>query len=87
MVSQPVTVYKGQIELTLPQGYDANGKIRWERSAVSAVSAAQEYDLGVYYKFKSDAVHVTMYAEHQINYLNQSGASRNVLGAGFSMDF
>jgi Subtilase family len=87
MVSQPVTVYNGQIELTLPQGYDANGKIRWERSAVSAVSAAQEYDLGVYYKFKSDNIRVTMYAEHQINYLNQAGANRNVLGLGFSAEF
>jgi len=87
VVSQPVTVVNGSMELAIPKGYDTNGNIRWDRSTVSAVSGTQEYDMGVYYKFKSDAVRVTMYAEHQINYLNQAGANRNVLGAGFSMDF
>jgi len=87
VVSQPVTVVNGSMELAIPKGYDANGNIRWDRSTVSAVSGTQEYDLGVYYKFKSDDVRVTMYAEHQINYLNQAGANRNVLGLGVSMQF
>jgi hypothetical protein len=87
VVSQPVTVVNGSMELAIPKGYDANGNIRWDRSTVSAVSGTQEYDLGVYYKFKTDDVRVTMYAEHQINYLNQAGANRNVLGLGVSMQF
>ena len=91
--SQPVTVMSGKVDVSIPVGLDANGNTAFEKTSVSIAPDVQEYDLGAYYKFADDVnvgrtnakVGLTMYAEHQMNYLNQEGVDNNV--AGFSLAF
>ena len=91
--SQPVTVMSGKVDVSIPVGLDANGNTVFEKESVSIAPDVQEYDLGAYYKFADDVnvgrtnakVGLTVYAEHQMNYLNQQDVNNNV--AGFSLAF
>ena len=92
-ISQPVTIASGKVDVSIPVGLDANGNTAFSKTSVSMTPDVQEYDFGTYYKFADDVkvgrtnakVGLTMYAEHQMNYLNQQGVDNNV--AGFSLAF
>jgi hypothetical protein len=79
-VSQPATVYRGTVDVSIPVGYTANGSIAYDRSKVNISPTVNEYDFGMYYKYKTANLSFITYGEHQINYLNQPGVSNNVFG-------
>jgi len=88
-LSQPVTIATGSVDVTLPMGLDAKGNTVFETERVSLAPSVQEYDFGAYYKFADNVSLVegskvkagfTAYAEHQMNYLNQSDVKNNVAG-------
>lgn len=95
-VSQPVSISRGTMNVSVPIGFDANGNVVNQNHKVSMRSKVQEYDFGTYYKFNSSEVNMgktkanvsfTGFAEHQMNYLNQEGVDNNVAGFMFTMDF
>jgi hypothetical protein len=79
-VSQPATIYKGTVDVSIPVGYTANGSIAYDRSSVSITPTVNEYDFGTYYKYKTAKLSFIGYVEHQMNYLNQAGINNNVTG-------
>lgn len=95
-VSQPVTVSRGTMNVSVPIGFNANGQVVNQNHKVDMAAKVQEYDFGTYYKFNSSEVKMgkgtsnvsfTGFAEHQMNYLNQEGVDNNVAGFMFEMDF
>jgi len=94
-LSQPVTIANGKVDVSIPVGLDANGNTVFQKESVSMNPKVQEYDIGAYYKFTNEVnfgktksqVGLTMYGEHQMNYLNQEGVDNQVAGFMFSMDF
>jgi subtilisin family serine protease len=79
-LSQPVTVYQGTVNVDIPTGYNANGTVNYSKEKVSITPSVNEYDVGAYYKYRTASMNVIAYGEHQMNYLNQSGVSNNVVG-------
>ena len=94
-VSQPVTIASGKVDVSIPVGLDANGNTAFSKTSVSMTPDVQEYDFGAYYKFVDNVqvgktnsnVGLTMYAEHQMNYLNQEGVDNQVAGFSLAFDF
>lgn len=86
-LSQPVTVSKGAVNVAIPTGYTANGLIAYDRSNVNIRPTINEYDVGLYYKYKTDSMSLITYGEHQINYLNQSGITNNQIGFSLVKEF
>jgi hypothetical protein len=64
----------------IPTGYTANGTVNYSKEKVSITPTVNEYDFGAYYKYRTASLNVIAYGEHQMNYLNQSGVSNNVVG-------
>ena len=86
-VSQPVTVSKGTVDVSVPIGWTANGDIAYDRSRVSITPTVNQYDTGVYYKYKTNTMSLITYGEHQMNYLNQAGVTNNQVGFALSKEF
>ena len=86
-VSQPVTVYAGTVDVSIPVGYTANGAISYNRATVSITPNINEYDFGAYYKYRAASMNLIAYGEHQINYLNQAGVNNNVVGLALMKAF
>jgi subtilisin family serine protease len=86
-VSQPMTVYKGTVNVAIPVGLLADGAIAYNRSTVSITPTVNEYDFGVYYKYKTSSLNLIAYGEHQLNYLNQRGVANNQVGLGIVKNF
>ena len=86
-VSQPMTVYKGTVDVAIPVGLTANGAVAYDRSTVSITPNVNEYDVGAYYKYKTASLNLIAYGEHQMNYLNQPGVSNDQIGLGIVKAF
>jgi hypothetical protein len=86
-VSQPVTVSKGTVDVSVPIGWTANGEVAYDRSRVSITPTVMQYDMGVYYKYKTKNLNLITYGEHQTNYLNQSGVTNQQVGFALSKEF
>jgi len=95
-VSQPVSISRGTMNVSVPIGFDSNGTVVNQNHKVDMTSKVQEYDFGTYYKFNSSEVRMgdtkadvsfTGFAEHQMNYLNQEGVDNNVAGFMLEMSF
>ena len=86
-ISQPVTVSKGTVDVSVPIGYHANGSIAYDRSTVSITPTVNQYDMGVYYKYKTNTLNLITYGEHQMNYLNQAGVTNEQVGFALSKEF
>ena len=86
-VSQPVTVYKGDVSVAIPTGYSADGAINFSRERVSIRPDVNEYDFGMYYKYKTKTMSLITYGEHQVNYLHQSGVNNNQVGVALAKEF
>jgi subtilisin family serine protease len=86
-VSQPVTVSKGTVDVSVPIGWTANGDIAYDRSRVNISPTAMQYDMGVYYKYKTKNLNLITYGEHQTNYLNQAGVTNQLFGFALNKEF
>ena len=86
-VSQPVTVYKGSVDVSIPTSVTATGTVNYSRERVSITPNTVEYDLGAYYKYKTLGTNFIAYGEHQMNYLNQAGINNNVVGFALAKDW
>ena len=86
-VSQPVTVYKGTVDVTLPVAMSAEGVVQYSKERVSIAPTVNEYDFGAYYKYKTAGTNFIAYGEHQVNYLNQAGVANNVVGFALAKDW
>jgi len=86
-VSQPVTVYKGSVDVSIPTSVTATGDINYSRERVSITPNTVEYDLGAYYKYKTLGTNFIAYGEHQMNYLNQAGVNNNIVGFALAKDW
>ena len=86
-VSQPVTVSKGTVDVSVPIGWTANGDIAYDRSRVNISPTAMQYDMGVYYKYKTKNLNLITYGEHQTNYLNQAGVTSQLFGFALNKEF
>ena len=86
-ISQPVTVSKGTVDVSVPIGWTANGDIAYDRSRVSITPTVNQYDTGVYYKYKTNTMSLITYGEHQMNYLNQAGVTNNQVGFALNKEF
>lgn len=86
-VSQPVTLSRSNVNLTVPIGWTANGDIAYDRSTVSIAPIVKQYDMGLYYKYKTKNLNLITYGEHQIHYLNQQGETNQQLGFALSKEF
>ena len=86
-VSQPVTVSRGTVDVSIPIGWTATGQVAYDRSTVSIRPTVQEYDVGMYYKYKTPTMSLITYGEHHINYLNQAGISNNLFGMAIAKEF
>ena len=86
-VSQPVTVSKGTVDVSVPIGWTANGDIAYDRSRVNISPTAMQYDMGVYYKYKTKNLNLITYGEHQTNYLNQAGVTNQQFGFALNKEF
>ena len=87
VLSQPATVYRGSVDVNIPVALNADGTVKFDRSRVDITPTTNEYDLGVYYKYKTQGARVTVYGEHRMNYLNQAGVTNNVVGVSFAKEF
>lgn len=86
-LSQPVTVSKGTVDVSIPIGYTADGAIAYDNSRVNIRPTVQEYDVGMYYKYKTPTMSLITYGEHQVNYLNQAGVTNNQIGMAIAKEF
>ena len=86
-VSQPVTVSKGTVDISVPIGWTANGDVAYDRSRVNISPTAMQYDMGVYYKYKTKNLNLITYGEHQTNYLNQAGVTNQQFGFALNKEF
>ena len=86
-VSQPVTVYKGTVDVTLPVGMSAEGVVQYSKETVSIASTVNEYDFGAYYKYRAVGTNFIAYGEHQMNYLNQANVANNVVGVALAKEW
>jgi hypothetical protein len=86
-VSQPVTVSRGTVDVSIPIGWTATGQVAYDRSTVSIRPTVQEYDIGMYYKYKTPTMSLITYGEHHINYLNQPGMTNNLFGMALAKEF
>lgn len=86
-VSQPVTVYKGTVDVSLPTNITADGTVNFSRERVSITPTVNEYDVGAYYKYRAVGTSFIAYGEHQINYLNQVGVNNNQLGFALAKEW
>jgi hypothetical protein len=46
-----------------------------------------QYDMGVYYKYKTKNLNLITYGEHQTNYLNQAGVTNQQFGFALNKEF
>ena len=86
-LSQPVTVSRGTVDVSIPIGYTADGAIAYDRSRVSIRPTVHEYDVGMYYKYRTETMSLITYGEHQVNYLNQAGVTNNQVGVAIAKEF
>ena len=86
-VSQPVTVYKGSVDVTLPVAMSAEGVVQYSKERVSISPDVHEYDFGAYYKYKTASLGLIAYGEHQVNYLNQAGVTNNLVGLALNKEW
>jgi hypothetical protein len=86
-VSQPVTVYKGDVSVAIPTSYSADGAVNFSRERVSIRPDVNEYDFGMYYKYKTKTMSLITYGEQQMNYLNQSGVNNQQVGFALAKEF
>jgi hypothetical protein len=86
-MSQPVTVYKGDVNVALPVALTANGAPVFENHKVGISPDVNEYDFGTYYKFNEGTTKFIGYAEYQMNYLNQADVDNTVAGFSLQMEF
>lgn len=86
-ISQPTTVYKGVVDISIPTGYTANGNITYSNSKVDITPTVNEYDFGAYYKYKTASLNLTAYGEYQLDYLNQPGVTNTQIGVAVGASF
>lgn len=86
-VSQPVTVYKGDVSVAIPTSISADGAVNFSRERVSIRPDVNEYDFGMYYKYKTKTMSLITYGEQQINYLNQPGVNNQQFGFALAKEF
>jgi hypothetical protein len=86
-VSQPVTVYKGDVSVAIPTSFSADGTVNFNRERVSIRPDVNEYDFGMYYKYKTKTMSLITYGEHQMNYLHQSNVNNNQVGFALAKEF
>ena len=86
-LSQPVTVSRGTVDVSIPIGFTADGAIAYDRSRVSITPNVHEYDVGMYYKYRTETMSLITYGEHQMNYLNQAGVTNNQIGMAIAKEF
>jgi len=86
-LSQPVTVRRGTVDVSIPVGWTADGQVAYDRSTVSIRPTTYEYDVGLYYKYKTPTMSLVTYGEHHINYLNQPGLTNNLFGLAIAKEF
>ena len=86
-ISQPVTVSKGTVDVSVPIGWTANGDVAYDRSRINISPTAMQYDMGVYYKYKTKNLNLITYGEHQTNYLNQAGVTSQLFGFALNKEF
>jgi hypothetical protein len=71
----------------VPIGWTANGDVAYDRSRVNISPTAMQYDMGVYYKYKTKNLNLITYGEHQTNYLNQAGVTNQQFGFALNKEF
>ena len=86
-LSQPVTVYKGTVDVTLPVNMSAEGVVQYSKETVNIASTVNEYDFGAYYKYRAVGTNFIAYGEHQLNYLNQANVTNNVVGFALAKEW
>ena len=86
-VSQPVTVYKGSVDVAIPTSMTADGAVNFSRERVSIRPDVNEYDFGMYYKYRTKTMSLITYGEQQVNYLNQSGVNNQQVGFALQKEF
>lgn len=86
-LSQPVTVSRGMVDVSVPIGWTADGQVAYDRSTVNIRPTTHEYDVGLYYKYKTPTMSLVTYGEHHINYLNQPGITNNLFGLAIAKEF
>lgn len=86
-LSQPVTVSRGTVDVSIPIGWTADGQVAYDRSTVSIRPTTHEYDVGMYYKYKTPTMSLVTYGEHHINYLNQPGVTNTLFGMAIAKEF
>ena len=86
-VSQPVTVYKGDVSVAIPTSFSADGTVNFSRERVSIRPDVNEYDFGMYYKYRTKTMSLITYGEHQMNYLHQSNVNNNQIGFALAKEF
>lgn len=86
-LSQPVTVRRGTVDVSIPVGWTADGQVAYDRSTVSIRPTTYEYDVGLYYKYKTPTMSLVTYGEHHINYLNQPDVTNNLFGIAIAKEF
>jgi subtilisin family serine protease len=86
-LSQPVTVRRGMVDVSVPIGWTADGQVAYDRSTVNIRPTTHEYDVGMYYKYKTPSMSLVTYGEHHINYLNQPGVTNNLFGMAIAKEF
>jgi hypothetical protein len=86
-LSQPVTVRRGTVDVSVPIGWAANGAVAYDNSRVNIRPTIHEYDVGMYYKYRTETMSLITYGEHQVNYLNQAGVTNNQVGMAIAKEF
>lgn len=86
-VSQPVTVYKGDVDVAIPTSISADGAVNFSRERVSIRPDVNEYDFGMYYKYRTKTMSLITYGEHQMNYLHQAGVNNQQFGFALAKEF
>ena len=86
-LSQPVTVSRGTVDVSIPIGWTANGAVAYDNSRVNIRPTIHEYDVGMYYKYRTETMSLITYGEHQVNYLNQAGVTNNQVGMAIAKEF
>jgi hypothetical protein len=73
--------------VAIPTSFSADGAVNFSRERVSIRPDVNEYDFGMYYKYKTKTMSLITYGEHQVNHLNQSGINNNQVGFALVKEF
>lgn len=88
VASLPVAITSGGAEFQVADSVSAAGDINYKTVNSSLASGAREYNIGAFYNLNvTDEAHVSMYAEHRINYAGQADVDTVEAGIKFKVKF